>query len=71
MNLSSREIEAILKKHGFSFLRQKGSHRHFIGFTHGKKRRVTVIANQKGFAMGTFKSIVRQSGLSEKEFLPL
>ena len=68
MNISSREIEAILKKHGFSLIRQKGSHRQFIGFIQGKKRRVTVIANQKGFAIGTFKSMVRQSGLPEEEF---
>jgi len=30
---------------------------------------VTVIANQNSFAIGTFKSMVRQSGLTEEEFL--
>ncbi len=68
MPLSSRDIEKILRKHGFVLSRQKGSHQQFVGFIHGKKRRVTVIANQKGFAPGTLKSMIRQSGLSEEEF---
>ena len=68
MTLSSREIEKVLKKHGFVLSRQKGSHQQFVGFIHDKKRRVTVIANQKSFAIGTLKSMIRQSGLSEEEF---
>ena len=68
MTLSSRSIEKILKAHGFVLSRQKGSHQQFVGFIHGIKRRVTVIANQKSFAPGTLKSMIRQSGLSEEEF---
>ena len=69
MNVSSKDIEKTLLKHGFTFIRPKGSHRQFTGFVNAKKRRVTVIANQKSFAIGTFKSMVRQSGLLEQEFL--
>ena len=68
MTLSSRDIEKVLKKHGFVLSRQKGSHQQFVGFIHGKKRRVTVIADQKSFAPGMLKSMIRQSGLDEKEF---
>ena len=66
--LSSRELEKILLANGFVLARQKGSHKHYIGFTKGQKRRVTIIANQKDFAPGTFRSIIRQSGLSEELF---
>ena len=68
ITLSSRDIEKILSRHGFILSRQKGSHQQFVGFIHGKKRRVTVIANQKSFTPGTLKSMIRQSGLDEKEF---
>jgi len=68
MTLSSKDIEKILKAHGFILSRQKGSHQQFVGFVHGQKRRVTVIANQKSFASGTLKSMIRQSGLSQEEF---
>jgi len=70
MTLSSKDIEKILYRHGFVLSRQKGSHQQLIGFIHDRKRRVTVIANQKSFAPGTLKSMIRQSGLSEKEFKP-
>lgn len=68
MTISSRDIEKILKAHGFVLSRQKGSHQQFVGFIRCKKRRVTVIANQKSFAPGTLKSMIRQSGLAEEEF---
>ena len=68
MTLSSKDIEKVLKRHGFVLSRQKGSHQQFVGMIHGEKRRVTVVANQKSFAPGTFKSMIRQSGLAEEEF---
>ena len=69
MTLSSKDIEQVLLRYGFVLSRQKGSHQLFVGFIHGKKRRVTVIANQKIFAPGTLKSMIRQSGLSEEKFI--
>lgn len=68
MTISSKDIEKILKRHGFILSRQKGSHQQFVGVIRGEKKRVTVVANQKNFAPGTFKSMIRQSGLSEEEF---
>lgn len=67
-SLSSREIEKILKKNSFVFTHQKGSHQYWTGFINGKKRRATLLANQKDFCQDTMKSIIRQSGLTEEEF---
>ena len=69
LSLGSREVERILRKYGFEFHRQHGSHVHFIGVIGARKRKVTVIANQKRFAPGTLRSMIRQSGLSEKDWL--
>jgi len=68
-SLSSEDIEKILKKNNFRLSRQKGSHQQFVGYVKGRKRRVTVIANQKSFAPRTLKSMILQSGLSEQEWL--
>lgn len=69
LSLSSENVEKILKKNGFILSRQKGSHQQFVGYVKGKKRRVTVIVNQKNFAPRTLKSMILQSGLSERGWL--
>ena len=63
VNISSKEIERILKKYGFKIVGQKGSHQQFKGIINGKKRRVTVLK--------TFESMVRQSGLNKNDFSDL
>jgi predicted RNA binding protein YcfA (HicA-like mRNA interferase family) len=63
--LSSKDVEKILIKH----VSQKGSHRQFKGVVKGRKRRVTVLADRKSFHPKTLKSMIRQSGLTEEEFL--
>lgn len=68
MTLSSKDIKRVLERHGFVLSRQRGSHQQFVGLVQGKKHRVTVVANQKSFAPGTLRSMIRQSGLSEDEF---
>ena len=68
VNISSRDIERVLKKHGFKIIGQKGSHQQFKGIINGKKRRVTVLANKHNFDIKTFQSMVRQSGLKESDF---
>lgn len=69
LSLSSKDAEKILKENNFILSRQKGSHQQFVGYVKGKKRRVTVIVNQKHFARRTLKSMILQSGLSEQEWL--
>jgi len=68
VNISSRDIERVLKRNGFRLVFQKGSHQQFKGVVKGQKRRVTVLANKRDFDIKTFQSMVRQSGLGEKEF---
>ena len=69
VNITSREIEKVLRRYGFVFVGQKGSHQQFKGIIKGVKRRVTVLDNKKDFDIKTFKSMVRQSGLEEIDFL--
>ena len=68
-NLSSNEVTKILKKMGFTISRQKGSHIQFAGIIKNVKRRVTLISKQSHFAPKTMKSMIEQSGLSEKDWL--
>jgi predicted RNA binding protein YcfA (HicA-like mRNA interferase family) len=65
---SSKDVEKFLKRKGFKFVRQKGSHKQYVGYVEGIKRRVTVIANQKYFAPKTIKSMIEQSGLNKEEW---
>jgi len=68
-SLASREVERILKRYGFVLDRQRGSHQHFIGKIREQVRHVTVVANKKRFSPEILKSMIRQSGLSEDEWL--
>ena len=61
---SSKQIVKILKKYDFSFVSQKGSHGKF-----SKSEFVVIVPmNKKQIPAGTFASILRQSGLSKKDF---
>ena len=61
---SSKHIIKILLKHGFILVGQKGSHKKF------KKDEFTVIIPdpRKEIPIGTFYSILRQSGLKKENF---
>lgn len=65
---SSREIIKTLERKGFIFVSQKGSH---IKYRKTGNPTLTAIipAERKEIPTGTFRSILRQSDLSEKEFL--
>ncbi len=62
--LSSREIIRVLRKHGFELVSQKGSHKKFRRGTHT----VIVPDPRKQIPIGTYLSIVEQSGLLRKDF---
>jgi predicted RNA binding protein YcfA (HicA-like mRNA interferase family) len=64
---SSNEILQILLKHGFIFISQKGSH---VKYRKTGKPTLTVIvpADRKQVPLGTFHSILRQSGLTKDDF---
>ena len=64
---SSLHIVKVLEKNGFERVSQKGSH---VKYRKHDISVLTVIipANKKEVPIGTFKSILRQSGLEEKNF---
>jgi len=61
---SSRDILSILSKHGFTLISQKGSHKKF----RRADKTVIVPDPKKEIPMGTFLSILRQSGLRREDF---
>ena len=66
--LSGKEICAVLLKHGFIEVRQKGSH--IIMQKKISNSTITApIPNHKEIKRGTLQSIIRQSGISKDEFL--
>ena len=64
---SSEKVILILRKNGYVFKSQKGSHQKF-----SRDGRVVIVpANRKEIPLGTLKSIARQSGINYSTFLNL
>jgi predicted RNA binding protein YcfA (HicA-like mRNA interferase family) len=64
---SSAQIIKVLQSKGFIYISQKGSHVKFK--KSGNPALIVIIpANRKEIPFGTFKSILRQSNLTEKDF---
>jgi predicted RNA binding protein YcfA (HicA-like mRNA interferase family) len=61
----AREVLARLQRAGFVVKRQSGSH---IVLRHADGRQTYVAMHTKDVPTGTFRSILKQSGLSEDEF---
>lgn len=65
---SSKEIEKVLLKLNFQLISQKGSY----GKYKNKSGRVVILVmNKKEIPIGTFKSILKQADISEKQFKEL
>lgn len=62
---SSRNIEQVLLQLGFFFVSQKGSH---AKFRHENGRVTILPMNKSEIPIGTFRSILKQAGISLKEF---
>ncbi len=63
---SSRHIVTVLMKNGFYFVSQKGSHAKYRKDL--PTRTVIVPMAHKEIPIGTFRSVLRQSGLSDADF---
>lgn len=63
---SSREIVKVIEKYDFNFVSQKGSH---AKYKNTEGRTVIVPMAKKEIPVGTFKSIIKQSGINSKEFV--
>jgi predicted RNA binding protein YcfA (HicA-like mRNA interferase family) len=61
---SSKDVERILRKNGFTLVSQKGSHLKYVA----NGRVVIVPAGRDPLPQGTFSSILRQSGLDISKF---
>lgn len=66
---SSSHIISVLKKNGFYFVSQKGSHMKYRKISDEKTLTVIVPANKKEIPQGTFRSILRQSQLTPEDFV--
>jgi predicted RNA binding protein YcfA (HicA-like mRNA interferase family) len=66
-NLSGREVCAILTKHGFAQVRQKGSHAIMQKTTENSTITVPVPMHSE-IRIGTLMSVIRQSGVLRTEF---
>ena len=64
---SARVILSALQRAGFSITSQKGSHIKLYKRA-GDKNFTVIVPNHKEIAIGTFSSILKQAGLTKKEF---
>ena len=62
---SSKKIINTLLRNGFIFVSQRGSHQKY----RKEDKTVIVPAPRKEIPIGTFRSIIRQSGLNPDEFI--
>ncbi|MCH8263496.1 MAG: type II toxin-antitoxin system HicA family toxin [Proteobacteria bacterium] len=62
---SSKKIISVLEQNKFELIKQKGSHKKFRS---PEGRTVIVPDPKKEIPIGTFLSIVRQSGLNRSDF---
>lgn len=65
----AREIIKILEKLGYIKKRQTGSHA--IMFNSKTKKTIPVPMHVKDIKKGLFKAIIKQAGLTEKEFIKM
>ena len=65
--LKPREVIRVLEKAGFSFIRQKGSHRIYVKENIG----VTIPFHNKDLKRGTLRHIIKQAGFTTEEFFKL
>ena len=65
--LSGNEIMKILSRNGFSIVGRKSSHVRMKKIT-PQKVFIAVVPDHREVPIGTMKSIIRQSGLSEDQF---
>jgi predicted RNA binding protein YcfA (HicA-like mRNA interferase family) len=65
--LSGQEVCAILERHGFKRVRQRGSHIVMQRVT-GSGTTTVPVPDHKELRAGTLRSIIRQSGVPRSEF---
>lgn len=64
---SAKIVLSSLQRARFSIISQKGSHIKLYK-REGEKSFTVIVPNHKEIAIGTFSSILKQAGMSKKEF---
>ena len=67
--LKSSEVIKRLKRHGFTFKSQKGSHAKYIKVGDDQSTLSTIVPMHYEVDKGTLQSILEQTGLSLDEFM--
>ena len=67
--LSPVEVIRALKRFGFVFKSQRGSHAKYIKVSDGLPTKTVIIPMHNEVAKGTLQSILEQAGLSLDEFM--
>ena len=67
--LKSSEITKRLKRLGFVFVSQKGSHAKYVKKTSGKPTQITIVPMHDEVAKATLQKILKQAGLTINEFM--
>ena len=67
--LKSSEVIKRLKKHGFAFKSQKGSHAKYVKYEENGATLNTIVPMHYEVDKGTLQSILEQTGLSLDEFM--
>ena len=65
--LKPKEVIKVLERAGFSFVRQKGSHRIYVKGNIG----VTIPFHNEDLKKGTLRHIIKQASLATEDFLKL
>lgn len=65
---SSRQVAAILGKHGFTLISQKGSHAKFRKTTPERVLTAIVPMAKRQIPEGTLRSILRQANMVKEDF---
>jgi len=68
MPYKAREVLAALRRAGFVVKRQSGSH---VVLRHADGRQTYVAMHTGDVPVGTFRSILRQAGITEEDFKKL
>ena len=66
--ISGKRLLAILQKHGFEFVRQKGSHAR-VASADGKCKTVIPIHANRDLPIGTLKNILEDLDIKGNEFI--
>lgn len=65
---SGKEVCKILKRNGFTKIRQTGDHI-VMQLNENGKTTTAIVPDHKEIKIGTLNSIIRQSGLSKNQFM--